>query len=69
MPRTKLPDLTDVDLAELQLAVLAIFEQHHMDPEFRRTMHTQLGALLEVSGGARRVLREALAAIRRNGSK
>jgi hypothetical protein len=66
MPRIKpLPDLTGVDLAELQLTVLAIFERHHLDPEFRKVMHAQLGDLLERCGGARVVLREALEAIRR----
>jgi hypothetical protein len=67
MPRIKpLPSLEGVDLAELQLTILAIFERHHMDPEFRRVMHAQLGDCLDAAGGARQVLEMALAAIRRS---
>ena len=70
MPRpARLPSLEGIDLAELQLSVLAIFEQHHMDPEFRKLMRAQLGACLDLAGGAKAVLAEALAAVRHNGSK
>jgi hypothetical protein len=70
MPRRKpLPDLSGVDLAELQLTILAVLDQHHCGPEFRKLMHAQLGACLEQAGGAQRVLAEAIAAIKHNGSK
>jgi len=66
MPRPKpLPDLADVDLAELQIAILTVFDAHHVGPEFRRIMHGEFGDLLEQCGGPRQVLQTALAAIRR----
>ena len=68
MPRpAKLPDLTSVDPAELQLTVLTILDQRGAGPEFRRLMHAQLGDCLDAAGGAKAVLQAALAAIRRNG--
>jgi hypothetical protein len=36
MPRPKpLPDLTGVDLAELQLMILAVLDEHSVGPELR----------------------------------
>jgi hypothetical protein len=67
MPRIKpLPSLEGIDLAELQLTILAIFEHHHMDPEWRRCMRNpQIGDLIAQCGGAPALLREAIAVIRR----
>jgi hypothetical protein len=64
MPRpAKLPDLSDVDITELKLMILAMLERHGMGPEWRRCMRgTQLGGMLDLCGGARQVLAEALAA-------
>jgi hypothetical protein len=45
--------------------VLTILDANHCGPEFRRIMHAQLGDCLEVAGGARQVLSQALAACRR----
>jgi hypothetical protein len=71
MPRpAKLPDLSDVDITELKLMILAVLERHGMGPEWRRSMRgAQMGGMLDLCGGARQVLAEALAAGRRpNGS-
>ena len=39
MPRpAKLPDLSDVDITELKLMILAVLERHGMGPEWRRSM-------------------------------
>jgi hypothetical protein len=64
MPRpAKLPDLSDVDITELKLMILAMLERHGMGPEWRRCMRgAQLGGMLDLCGGARQVLAEALAA-------
>jgi hypothetical protein len=38
MPRpAKLPDLSDVDITELKLMILAVLERHGMGPEWRRS--------------------------------
>jgi hypothetical protein len=67
MPRIKpLPDISDVDPNELTLTVLAVLDQHHVGPEFRKVMHGEFGDLLDRCGGARQVLEMALAAIRRS---
>ena len=71
MPRpAKLPDLSDVDITELRLMILAVLERHGMGPEWRRCMRgAQIGDMLDLCGGARQVLAEALAAVQRpNGS-
>jgi hypothetical protein len=66
MPRIKpLPSLEGVDLAELQIAILTILDANHCGPEFRRLMHAQLGDCLDLAGGPRQVLTQALEAIRR----
>jgi hypothetical protein len=64
MPRpAKPPDLSDVDITELM--ILAVLERHGMGPEWRRCMRgAQLGDMLDLCGGARQVLAEALAAVR-----
>ena len=66
MPRpAKLPDLSDVDITELRLMILAALERHGMGPEWRRSMRgAQIGDMLNLCGGARQVLAEALAAVR-----
>ena len=39
MPRpAKLPDLSDVEITELKLMILAVLERHGMGPEWRRSM-------------------------------
>jgi hypothetical protein len=70
MPRRKpLPDLADVDPAELQLAILVVLEER-LGPQVRGLMHrVQFGQLLDSAGGARRVLAQALARIRQRGSE
>jgi hypothetical protein len=52
MPRpAKLPDLTNIDPNELTLAVLAVLDERHCGPEWRKVMRTpQLGDLLEHCG-------------------
>jgi hypothetical protein len=57
MPPTKpLPDLGGVDLAELQLEILAVLEEQ-FGPEARDlTRKMQFGDLLSYAGGARVVL-------------
>jgi hypothetical protein len=62
-----LPDISDVDLAELQLMILTILDQRGLGPEWRRCMRKpQIGDLLDLAaGGAREVLMTALAALRR----
>ena len=71
MPRpAKQPDLSDVDVTELKLTILAVLERHGMGPEWRRSVRGgQLGAMLDQCGGARQVLAEALAAVRRPNGK
>ena len=66
MPRpAKLPDLSGVDITELKLIILAVLERHGMGPEWRRSMRgAQIGDMLNLCGGARQVLAEALAAVR-----
>jgi hypothetical protein len=55
----------DVDITELKLMILAVLERHGMGPEWRRSMRgAQLGGMLDLCGGARQVLAEALAAVR-----
>ena len=65
MPRpAKLPDLSGVDITELKLIILAVLERHGMGPEWRRSMRgAQIGDMLNLCGGARQVLAEALAAV------
>ena len=55
MPRpAKLPDLSDVDITELKLMILAVLERHGMGPEWRRSMRgAQIGGMLDLCGGAR----------------
>jgi hypothetical protein len=67
MPRrARLPDISDIDPNELTLAVLAVLDERHCGPEWRKVMRVpQLGDLLEHCGGAKQVLTAALAAIRR----
>jgi hypothetical protein len=62
--------ISDVDITELKLMILAVLERHGMGPEWRRSMRgAQIGDMLDLCGGARQVLAEALAAVRRlNGS-
>ena len=61
----KLPDLSGVDITELKLIILAVLERHGMGPEWRRSMRgAQIGDMLNLCGGARQVLAEALAAVR-----
>jgi hypothetical protein len=54
MPRpAKLPDLSDVDITELKLMILAVLERHGMGPEWRRSMRgAQMGGMLDLCGGA-----------------
>ena len=62
----KLPDLSDVDITELKLMILAVLERHGMGPEWRRSMRgAQIGGMLDLCGGVRQVLAKALAAVRR----
>ena len=62
--RNPLPDLSDVDPAELQIAILAVLEER-FGPQPRGLLHRmQFGDLLTEAGGARRVLAQALARIR-----
>jgi hypothetical protein len=67
MPRpAKLPDLTNVDITELRLAILCVLDQHHCGPEFRRIMRgAQLGDMFDQCGGPKAVLQAALEVIRR----
>jgi hypothetical protein len=66
MPRIKPPDISDIDPSELMLAVLAVLDERHCGPEWRKVMRaSQLGDLLEHCGGAKQVLAAALAAVRR----
>lgn len=70
--REPLPGLIlgGVDPAELQLEILAILEEY-LGPKTRTLMRKnrmQFGDLLDYAGGARRVLRQALARIRHRGS-
>jgi hypothetical protein len=66
MPRPKPPpDISDLDPSELMLAVLTVFDQHHVGPEFRQGIHGEFGDLLERCGGTRQVLAAALAVCRR----
>ena len=62
--RNPLPDLADVDPAELQLAILVVLEER-LGPQVRehlRLRRMQFGdALSLVPGGARHVLAQALA--------
>ena len=69
MPARKpLPDLGGVDHAELQLEIVAVLEQR-LGPKTRTLMRMmQFGDLLTYAGGARLVLRQALARIRQRGS-
>jgi peptidoglycan/xylan/chitin deacetylase (PgdA/CDA1 family) len=67
MPARPLPDLRDVDPAELQLAILVVLEERlGLKATLMRRM--QFGDLLADAGGARRVLRQALTRIRQRGS-
>jgi hypothetical protein len=53
----KLPDLSDVDITELKLMILAVLERHGMGPEWRRCMRgAQLGGMLDLCGSARRAM-------------
>ena len=54
MPRpAKLPDLSDVDITELKLMILAALKRHGMGPEWRRSMRgAQIGGMLDLCGGA-----------------
>jgi hypothetical protein len=61
--RNPLPDLSEVDPAELQFEVLSLLEVH-FGPRTRNLMPTQFSALLDAAGGARRVLAQALARLR-----
>ena len=62
--------VSDVDVTELKLMILAVLERHGMGPEWRRSVRGgQLGAMLDQCGGARQVLAEALAAVRRPNGK
>jgi hypothetical protein len=55
MPRpAKLLDLSDVDITELKLMILAALKRHGMGPEWRRSMRgAQIGGMLDLCGGAR----------------
>jgi hypothetical protein len=62
--------LVGIDLSELQLEVLHLLEAKGvLQPEERQRVQGDFGACLELAGGAPRVLREAIANIRRDGSK
>ena len=52
MPQpAKLPDLSDVDITELKLMILAVLERHGMGPEWRRSMRgAQIGDMLDLCG-------------------
>jgi hypothetical protein len=63
--RNPLPDLSDVDPIELQLALLAVLEER-LGPQTRNLMRKmQFGDLLTYAGGARVVLAQALARLRK----
>jgi hypothetical protein len=50
----------------LTLAVLAVLDQRGLGPEFRKAMREpQIGDMLDLAGGPRKVLAQALAACRR----
>ena len=62
--RNPLPDLSDVDPIELQLAILVVLEER-LGRQTRNLLHRmQFGDLLTYAGGARRVLAQALTRIR-----
>jgi len=63
--REPLPDLRDVDLAELQVEILALLEERFGQ---RARKFMAFGNLLTCAGGARLVLAQALARIRQRGS-
>ena len=69
MPRpAKQPDLSDVDVTELKLTILAVLERHGMGPEWRRSLRgAQIGDMLDLCGGARQVLAEGAAPLNRLG--
>jgi hypothetical protein len=62
--RAPLPDIADIDSAELMLELTAVLEER-LGPQARELMHrVQFGNLLKHAGGARFVLAQALARIR-----
>ena len=66
MPRIKpLPDFSGVDLAELELEIMAMIERLGIPPELRRNVHLDFGGCLDRLGGAPAVLAIAIANIRR----
>jgi hypothetical protein len=66
MPRSRpLPDISDVDLAQLQLEILAMLDRVELGPEVRQLGHIEFGDALDRLGGARLALMTALAACRR----
>jgi hypothetical protein len=62
-------DLSGIDPTELRLEVLAILDERHIGPEFRRAMKAQFGAAIDAAGGAPEVLREAISRIREGRAK
>jgi hypothetical protein len=45
--------ISDVDITELKLMILAVLERHGMGPEWRRSMRgAQIGDMLDLCGGA-----------------
>jgi hypothetical protein len=58
--------LVGIDLSELQIEILALFERKGIRPEDRRRLvqGSEFGGWLDVLGGAPAVLREAIANIR-----
>ena len=60
MPRpAKLPDLSDVDITELKLMILAALERHGMGPEWRRRMARRLAACSTYAAAPGRCSRRA----------
>ena len=58
--------LVGIDLSELQVEILALFERKGIRPEDRRRIvqGSDFGGWLDVLGGPREVLRQAIATIR-----
>jgi hypothetical protein len=65
--RNPLPDISDVDPIELELAILVVLEER-LGPQTREHMRKrrlQFGDALDLAGGAHRVFARALARIRK----